>query len=585
MRQAAGFLFEYEGSVLLVKRSNDGRWGFPGGHIEPNETPREAAERECVEELGAYPEGAVKWSIRQRRDDVEYTTICSVLPEPFVPRLNEEHTEYGWFPVTDLPECIHENIPDAIARLSLDELGVARYISEGKFTSPQRYCNIWLFSIRITGTGVAYRRGRGEGGTGEFSFRPPAEWVTDEFLQRCNGLPVVLDHPETPVLDSEEFAKRIVGTVFLPFVRGDEVWGVAKIFDQATAEMLVDKQWSTSPGVLSDETEVLPLQSGETLLYEGKPFLLDHIAICENGVWDKYGGPTGVDTTLTEGNMAETEDRRDEERQDAEKVETVRNVDDKKDVALMADKKDGDERSLDDLYSKLEKLIGLVEGSKADKKDAACEADKKDAACDVDEFVPGEPLDVESDKKDESKEEAKEHEKEGGKKANEELEGERKEEKRLEKDKKDAAADYASEMDAIRRKLDALDGRTRELTDEERNEISDAQMRCDSVAHAFGESAPRPLSGEGALAYRRRAVSKFQSHSSEWKDASLSKLDSAVFAIAERQIYADAEKAARRPAVAADAPLREVKKRDDAGRVITTFIGASPKSWMSDFQS
>lgn len=583
MIYAAGFLFEYNGSVLLVKRADDNLWGFPGGHIEGDESPTEAAIRECREELGTYPEGSIKWSVRQRRDDVEFTTICSVLSAPFVPTLNEEHTEFGWFPVNELPSDIHANIPDAIARLSLDELGVARYISEGKFTSPQRYCNLWLFSIRITGTGVAYRSGRGEGGTGEFSFRPPEEWVTEEFLQRCNGLPVVLDHPDTPILDSEEFAKRIVGTIFLPFKRGDEVWGVAKIFDEATAEMLLEKQWSTSPGVLSDCTEVLPLKSGETLLYEGKPFLLDHIAICENGVWDKYGGPTGVETTLTEGNMAETEDRRDDERQDAEKVETVRNVDDKKDVALMADKKDSDERSLDDLYAKIEKLMGLVEGSK---KDAECMADKKDAACDTDEFVPGEPLNVESDKKDESKEEAKEHEKEGGKKANEELEGERKEKEREEKAVREAKdAEHRAELDSLRQKLDEINGRTRELSDEERNEISDAQMRCDSVANMFGDKAPRPLAGEGALAYRRRAVARFQSKSTEWKDAALSKLDASVFAIAERQIYADAEKAALRPAVASDAPLREIKERDGAGRLVSRFVGGSPKSWMQDFQS
>ena len=47
------------GLVLLLKRANvgadtslHGRWGFPGGKIEPGETPHEAIVRECIEEIG-----------------------------------------------------------------------------------------------------------------------------------------------------------------------------------------------------------------------------------------------------------------------------------------------------------------------------------------------------------------------------------------------------------------------------------------------------------------------------------------------------------------------------------------------------
>ncbi|MBA5872847.1 MAG: NUDIX domain-containing protein [Nitrospira sp. CR2.1] len=44
-----------EGSVLLVRRNNPpdaGKWGFPGGKIEPGETLRAAAAREVKEETG-----------------------------------------------------------------------------------------------------------------------------------------------------------------------------------------------------------------------------------------------------------------------------------------------------------------------------------------------------------------------------------------------------------------------------------------------------------------------------------------------------------------------------------------------------
>ncbi len=44
-----------DGSVLLVRRRNPpqaGRWGFPGGRLEPGERLKTAAERELMEETG-----------------------------------------------------------------------------------------------------------------------------------------------------------------------------------------------------------------------------------------------------------------------------------------------------------------------------------------------------------------------------------------------------------------------------------------------------------------------------------------------------------------------------------------------------
>ncbi len=38
--------------VLLVRRSDDGTWGLPGGGVEPGETWQAAAVRECHEETG-----------------------------------------------------------------------------------------------------------------------------------------------------------------------------------------------------------------------------------------------------------------------------------------------------------------------------------------------------------------------------------------------------------------------------------------------------------------------------------------------------------------------------------------------------
>lgn len=52
-RPAAIAIVPYQGKVLLVRRANPpdpGRWGFPGGKIEPGETYMDAAIRELAEE-------------------------------------------------------------------------------------------------------------------------------------------------------------------------------------------------------------------------------------------------------------------------------------------------------------------------------------------------------------------------------------------------------------------------------------------------------------------------------------------------------------------------------------------------------
>ena len=49
---AGGCLFNDEGKVLLQKRGDSGKWGFPGGAIELGETAEETAVRELKEETG-----------------------------------------------------------------------------------------------------------------------------------------------------------------------------------------------------------------------------------------------------------------------------------------------------------------------------------------------------------------------------------------------------------------------------------------------------------------------------------------------------------------------------------------------------
>src|SRR3954468_12924068 len=52
-RVAAGVLVHDEqGSVLMVRPTYKDGWDIPGGYVEPDESPAQAAEREVAEELG-----------------------------------------------------------------------------------------------------------------------------------------------------------------------------------------------------------------------------------------------------------------------------------------------------------------------------------------------------------------------------------------------------------------------------------------------------------------------------------------------------------------------------------------------------
>lgn len=586
----AGILFvTANNQALFLKRGDKGdhagEWCIPGGHRDYQETMPETARREATEEVGPHPEGElVLWTRRQDKDsDMDFTTFVQRVEEPFTVRLSDEHVDWCWADIRRPPEPLHPACQIALDKFFLDELGVARAIAAGELTSPQRYMNVWLFDIRITGTGGAYRDAHKE-----HVWRNPKDYLNDEFLARCNGLFVVRDHPDSSVLNSEEFKKRIIGTVFLPYVKDDEVWGIAKIIDDKAVEEMRSKQLSTSPGVAGVGDNREELEDGTHVLLEEDPTLLDHIAVCDLGVWDREGPPSGVATSTAGENPMSDKTAEETAAQTRTDSETAKK--EEPDKLLCA---------LDAAMSKLDAMGKRMDAYDEEKakaeKDRQAKKDRKKARKDR-----RDALRARRDSGEISEEESKELE------GLEKKGGETMADKKSKKDKKDSAAEHAEkakELNAAEReeeekaaveadrkdsqlvkelaaRLDRAERTIAGPNAEDEAAMVDAQYRCDSVSQLFNERAPRPLAAEAPLAYRKRLLKPFLKHSKAWKDVNLAVLDSVTLANVEEQVYADARAAARSPKDIGPGQLREIVRTDEnTGHRIREFVGDADACW------
>lgn len=522
----SGIMFRQGKYVFLIQRSDDGTWCPPGGTVEPGELAIDAARREVLEEVGYQYDGP----LTPHSVYGDYLTFRAEVPERFEAKLNDESLAAGWFHIDDLPKPLHQPFAEMLAQQALNETEVAALIADGTLSSPQFFINMWMFAIRVTGTGVTWRSA-----DQQMAFRNPDDYLTPEFLQRVAGVPLIWLHPEKNKLDSDEFAKRVIGTLTNSWVADNgEVWTIGRVYDAEAAEIMATRQLSTSPTVTYSESQDSIIKvDGQPLLVEPSPQLLDHVAICEQGVWDKLLDPTGV--------------KSDSIPSEAEKM------DEEKFVELFNKCMDARMAKADSEAADLKAKADAEEAAKKEKADAeAKEAEEAKAKADAEEKAAKEKADSEAKEKADAEEA-----------------------ERMAKEKADSQ--LRQEIADLRSRIPT------ELSDEERNEVADAQVKADSVFSCFGKRAPVPLSGEKPLAYRRRLMIQLQEHSPDFKSVDLSSIaDSALLSVAEKTIYADAQKSASLSV--GPGMLREIKRADATGRQISTFEGDPAATW-APFQS
>ncbi len=109
-----------EQQVLQIKATYDGgRWGLPGGSLEPGETVHEALVRECLEELGCevevcYMSGMYYHQAYNSHACIFRCRLAASLSDAEI-RLSAEHSEYRYFALDELSIVQRQRVEDCLS--------------------------------------------------------------------------------------------------------------------------------------------------------------------------------------------------------------------------------------------------------------------------------------------------------------------------------------------------------------------------------------------------------------------------------------------------------------------------------------
>jgi 8-oxo-dGTP diphosphatase len=108
IKNAIVIILNGDNKVLLLKRSSDTEWmpnkyAFAGGRVDKDEAPKSAAKREVLEETGIELDNLIEsFKIEDIANSVNYIFLSRYSGEPTDIKLSEEHTNYGWYSISEI---------------------------------------------------------------------------------------------------------------------------------------------------------------------------------------------------------------------------------------------------------------------------------------------------------------------------------------------------------------------------------------------------------------------------------------------------------------------------------------------------
>lgn len=130
-----GVIRDREGRVLLQRRADKNKWGFPGGAMELGESASKTAIREIKEEtgldvevselIGVYTAYFDEYPNGDRAQTIAIFLEFSVIGGQII-ESNEETLELRYFALTDFPDLVNQQHMDAFDDIKNGRYGVLR---------------------------------------------------------------------------------------------------------------------------------------------------------------------------------------------------------------------------------------------------------------------------------------------------------------------------------------------------------------------------------------------------------------------------------------------------------------------------